>query len=105
MRTRSARCSGAMIVPNTVTKTIHTDRVLQPGTSPHISTWSTSPATPPFESQIRTIHSFDRPVILVDDLLHSGNRIRALDPHPPAGGWWTSAPGAGGPAVRPRDGI
>lgn len=35
---------------------------------------------PETQSQIRTIKSFDRPVILVDDLMHPGFRIRALDP-------------------------
>ena len=31
-------------------------------------------------NQIKTIKSFGRPVILVDDLLHKGYRIKALDP-------------------------
>ena len=66
------------IVPNTVTKTIHTDRVYSPDLSQ--SSMEPFPHYPPIQSQIRTIKSFDRPVILVDDLLHSGNRIRALDP-------------------------
>ena len=65
-------------IPNTVTKTIHTDKVFAPdlrsfGIKPF-------PGYTPLESQIRTIRSFRRPVILVDDLLHSGNRINALDP-------------------------
>ena len=65
-------------IPNTVTKTIHTDKVFAPdlrsfGIKPF-------PGYAPLESQIRTIRSFRRPVILVDDLLHSGNRINALDP-------------------------
>ena len=38
------------------------------------------PRYAPLPSQIRTLKSFHRPVILVDDLLHSGNRISALDP-------------------------
>ncbi len=42
------------------------------------------PGYAPLESQIRTIHSFRRPVILVDDLLHSGNRIRRPGPPLPA---------------------
>ena len=65
-------------IPNTVTKTIHTDKVFARDlTSFDIENF---PGYAPLESQIRTIHSFRRPVILVDDLLHSGNRIRALDP-------------------------
>ena len=66
------------IVPNTVTKTIHTDRVYSPDLSQ--SSMEPFPHYPPIQSQIRTIKSFDRPVILVDDLMHPGFRIRALDP-------------------------
>ena len=65
-------------VPNTVTKTIHTDRVYSPDLSE-----STIEAFPNYASipcQVRTIKSFDRPVILVDDLMHPGVRIKALDP-------------------------
>ena len=65
-------------IPNTVTKTIHTDKVFARDlTSFDIENF---PGYAPLESQIRTIHSFRRPVILVDDLLHSGTRINALDP-------------------------
>lgn len=66
------------IVPNTVTKTIHTDRVFSPDL-----TESTMEAFPYYTSipcQIRTIKSFNRPVILVDDLMHPGFRMQALDP-------------------------
>jgi hypothetical protein len=38
------------------------------------------PGYAPLESQVRTVRSFRRPVILVDDLLHSGTRLSALDP-------------------------
>ena len=40
--------------------------------------------------QIRTIKSFNRPVILVDDIMHPGFRIKALDPIS-ARRRWTSA--------------
>lgn len=65
-------------VPNTVTKTIHTDKVY----APDLRSFSIAPfpGYAPLESQIRTIRSFRRPVMLVDDLLHTGNRINALDP-------------------------
>ena len=65
-------------IPNTVTKTIHTDKVF----APDLRSFGIEafPGYAPLESQIRTIRSFRRPVILVDDLLHSGNRIKALDP-------------------------
>ena len=65
-------------VPNTVTKTLHTDKVFQPD----IRSFSIEayPYYSPLANQIRTIHSFMRPVILVDDLLHAGARIQALKP-------------------------
>ena len=66
------------IVPNTVTKTIHTDKVYSPDLKE--STIEAFPNYAPIPSQIRTIKSFNRPVILVDDLMHPGFRIRALDP-------------------------
>ena len=65
-------------VPNTVTKTIHTDKVFAPDL--HSFSIEPFPGYVPLESQIRTIRSFRRPVMLVDDLLHTGNRINALDP-------------------------
>ncbi len=65
-------------VPNTVTKTIHTDKVFTPDLSQH--TMEAFPYYSPIPSQIRTIKSFNRPVILVDDLMHPGFRIKALDP-------------------------
>ncbi len=65
-------------IPNTVTKTIHTDKVFAPDLRSF--TIRTYPGYAPLESQIRTIQSFRRPIILVDDLLHSGNRINVLDP-------------------------
>ena len=65
-------------VPNTVTKTIHTDKVFAPDL--HSFSIAPFPGYAPLESQIRTIHSFRRPVMLVDDLLHTGNRMGVLDP-------------------------
>ena len=66
------------VIPNTVTKTLHTDKVFSPdSTSSRIEAF---PHYTPIESQVRCIKSFDRPVILVDDLIHEGDRIRALDP-------------------------
>ncbi len=66
------------IVPNTVTKTVHTDKVFTPDLSE--STIEAFPYYSPIPYQIRTIKSFGRPVILVDDLMHPGFRMRALDP-------------------------
>ena len=65
-------------VPNTVTKTVHTDKVFASDLKSF--TIEAFPGYAPLESQIRTVRSFRRPVMLVDDLLHSGNRIQALDP-------------------------
>jgi len=65
-------------VPNTVTKTIHTDRVYAPDLSDSVMEPFSNYA--PISSQIRTIRSFSRPVILVDDLMHPGFRFKALDP-------------------------
>ena len=66
------------IIPNTVTKTIHTDKVYTPDLK--VRTIEAFPYYPPIPYQIRTIKSFDRPVILVDDIMHPGHRIRTLDP-------------------------
>ena len=38
------------------------------------------PFYPPLADQVRTIHAFQRPVILVDDMLHDGKRIRRIAP-------------------------
>jgi hypothetical protein len=66
------------VVPNTVTKTLHTDKVYEPDLQ--TSTIEAFLHYSPIPSQIRTIKSFNRPVILVDDLMHPGIRINALDP-------------------------
>ncbi len=67
-----------MVVPNTVTKTLHSEKVYDGD----IKTFSIQnfPFYSPLENQVRTIKSFNRPVILVDDLLHKGHRIRGLEP-------------------------
>lgn len=65
-------------VPNTVTKTLHTDKVFKPDIKGfRIAEY---PNYSPLINQVRTIKSFNRSVILVDDLLHKGYRIRELDP-------------------------
>ena len=65
-------------VPNTVTKTLRTDKVYEAD----LSTYSIEayPDYSPLPDQVRTIRAFDRPVILVDDMLHDGKRIRRLAP-------------------------
>ncbi len=67
------------VVPNTVTKTIHTDKVYEPDLDSYQI--EAFPYYSPLRSQVRTIKSFGRPVILVDDLLHKGGRFDALEPY------------------------
>ena len=66
------------VVPNTVTKTLHTDKVYEPDLNSF--TIEPFPYYSPLKSQIETIKSFDRPVILVDDLVHTANRLQVLVP-------------------------
>ncbi len=65
------------IVPNTVTKTLHVEKCFQP----NIENFEIVeyPGYSPLRNQVRTLKSFRRPVILVDDLLHRGYRIEQLD--------------------------
>ena len=67
-----------VVVPNTVTKALHTEKYFDPkiesfhiGESKHYSA---------LENQAKTLKSFDRPVILIDDLLHKGYRMKSIDP-------------------------
>ncbi len=65
------------VIPNTVTKTMHTDTVYKED----LSDYSVGPfeSYPPLADQVRMIRSFDRPVILVDDIMNIGKRFTALD--------------------------
>lgn len=67
-----------MAVPNTVTKALHTEKIFDP----EIESFQITnfPYYSPLINQVKTIKSFNRPVILVDDLLHKGYRIKKLDP-------------------------
>ena len=66
------------VVPNTVTKTLHTDKVYEPDLNSY--TIEPFPFYSPLESQIKMIKSFERPVILVDDLVHKADRLQVLEP-------------------------
>ena len=67
-----------MAAPNTVTKTLHLEKSFSPDlTNFRIREY---PNYASIEDQVRTIQSFHRPVILVDDILHKGYRMRRLDP-------------------------
>ncbi|MCR5034048.1 MAG: hypothetical protein K6B42_01345 [Clostridia bacterium] len=67
-----------MAVPNTVTKTLH----LEKSFSPDLSSFRIKeyPNYAGIEDQVRTIRSFRRSAILVDDILHKGYRMQRLDP-------------------------
>lgn len=66
------------VIPNTVTKTLHTDKVYDPDLkNDEIEAFS---YFSPLDCQMKVIKSFDRPVILVDDMLHRGGRFEALEP-------------------------
>ena len=67
-----------VVIPNTVTKALHTDKVYEPD----LSSFSieTFPGYASLENQAKTIRAFGQPVILVDDMLHDGKRIRRIAP-------------------------
>ncbi|CDF57771.1 nicotinate-nicotinamide nucleotide adenylyltransferase [Thermobrachium celere] len=66
------------IIPNTVTKALHTEKLF----NPNLKTFKIGPYPNylSLELQVKTIACFDRPIILVDDILHKGYRIKAIDP-------------------------
>jgi len=66
------------ILPNTVTKSLHTERFF----SPDVQSYEIQayPYYLDIVNQVKRIKSFDRPVILVDDLLNKGYRIKAIEP-------------------------
>ena len=88
------------IVPNTVTKTIHTDKVFTPDLSE--SSMEAFPNYSPIPSQIRMIKSFNRPVILVDDIMHPASASRLWTPSSgrrmwtSAWCWWACCPATAG---------
>ncbi|NMM62662.1 cytidyltransferase [Clostridium sp. P21] len=66
------------VIPNTVTKALHTEKLFYPnmknfriGEFPHYLNLKT---------QVKMIKSFKKSIILVDNLLHKGYRMKALDP-------------------------
>ncbi|GAB6106268.1 cytidyltransferase [Fusibacter bizertensis] len=67
------------LIPNTVTKTLHAEKYFSPDLLSHqIMEY---PFYLDIENQIKMLKSFDRPVILVDDLLNKGYRVQALEPY------------------------
>lgn len=67
-----------VIAPNTVTKTLHVEKVFAPD-SRHFTIEEAQDYSP-IKNQLSAIHSFNRPILLVDDLLHNGYRLEKLDP-------------------------
>lgn len=65
------------IVPNTVTKTLHVEKCF--ASDIHHFSIEEYPNYSPLRNQVRTLRSFRRPILLIDDLLHKGYRIHALD--------------------------
>lgn len=66
------------VIPNTITKALHTEKVFNPNMKGfNINEF---PHHLPLDIQVKVIKSFEKPVILVDNILHKGYRIRALDP-------------------------
>lgn len=66
------------LVPNTVTKPLHTEKLFDP----NMKNFKIGPYPYYLDLpvQIKMLRSFNRPVILVDDLLNKGYRIQALNP-------------------------
>ncbi len=67
-----------VVVPNTVTKALHTEKYFSEDL--HRFTIAESKHYSALDNQAKTIKSFDRPIILIDDLLHKGHRMNILDP-------------------------
>lgn len=65
-------------VPNTVTKNLHTEKVFDA----EIKSFKIKeyPYYANLEDQIRTIQSFNKNIVLVDNLIHKGYRIKELNP-------------------------
>lgn len=66
------------IIPNTVTKTMHTEKIFQPNIKEF--TIGHYPYYLSLSEQIKMLHSFNRPLILVDNLLHKGYRLNVIEP-------------------------
>ena len=68
-----------VLVPNTVTKGLHIDKYFDRNVKSF--TIAESKYYSSLDDQVKTIKSFNRPVILIDDLLHKGHRMRILTPY------------------------
>lgn len=68
----------SIAVPNTVTKDLYTEKYFS--RSVETFTIEEMPFYSSLDNQVKTIKSFNRPVLLVDDLLHKGYRMKNLEP-------------------------
>jgi nicotinic acid mononucleotide adenylyltransferase len=66
------------LLPNTVTKTLHTEKEFEKDIENFII--RNSPNYLSLKEQCKVIKSFNRPVILVDDILHNGYRVQSVVP-------------------------
>jgi nicotinic acid mononucleotide adenylyltransferase len=66
------------MIPNTVTKALHTEKFFNPTMKDF--TIGPYPFYLDLDTQVKMIKSFERPIILVDNILHKGYRMKALDP-------------------------
>lgn len=66
------------VVPNTVTKSLHTEKFFTPDVKKY--TIGPFPYYPDFSYQIKMLKSFGKPIILVDDILHKGYRLNVIYP-------------------------
>lgn len=66
------------VIPNTVTKALHTEKYFNPDTASF--SIRELPHYLGLANQIKVLKSFDRPVLFVDNILHKGYRMKALDP-------------------------
>lgn len=67
-----------VVIPNTVTKALRTDKYFKNDLSGFTIREYRNYA--PLQEQIKTIKSFEKPAILVDDFLHNGQRLNHIAP-------------------------
>ncbi len=65
------------IIPNTITKALHTEKYFDPDLKGYRI--GASPYYLSIRNQLKTIASFEKPIILVDDLLSKGYRLNAIE--------------------------
>lgn len=66
------------ILPNTITKTMHTEKIFNPSIDNF--TIGAYPNYLSLENQSKVLYSFDKSIILLDDLLHKGYRLNVIEP-------------------------